>query len=91
MPTYDYFCSSCDEKIETFQKITEPALTKCPKCSKETLVRKPGGGIGLSFIGDGFYSTMHGDKKNSKESTATNDNSSGCCPCGKNKSTCDVV
>lgn len=83
MPTYDYFCSECGERLEAFQKITEPALTSCPKCHQKTLVRKPGGGIGLSFTGNGFYSTMYSDKKTPQE------NSGGCCPCGKNKS-CDI-
>lgn len=83
MPNYDYFCSDCGEQLEVFQKITEPALTTCPKCQKETLVRKPGGGIGLAFSGDGFYATMYGDKKAPQENGG-----GGCCPCGKNKGSC---
>jgi putative FmdB family regulatory protein len=81
MPTYDYFCSECKDKIEVFQKITAPVLKTCQKCNKETLTRKPGGGA-LSIKGDGFYSTMYGDKKTPTEG------SDGCCPCGKNKNSC---
>lgn len=82
MPHYDYLCSECNEQTEVFQKITEQSLTICSKCKKKTLVRKPGGGIGLAFSGDGFYSTMYGDKKTPPE------NSGECCPCGKNKTAC---
>lgn len=83
MPHYDYICSECQEQCEVFQKITEPALTTCPKCQKETLRRKPAGGIALAFSGDGFYSTMYGEKKPVQE------DSGGCCPCSKNNTACD--
>lgn len=81
MPTYDYFCTECDHKMEVFHKITDAALTTCTKCRQETLVRKPGGGIGLSFSGDGFYATMYGNPPSPK-------GEGGCCPCGKDKPSC---
>lgn len=76
MPTYEYRCESCGENLEVLQKITEDALKKCPKCGKETLKRGPGGGIGLSFTGTGFYKTDYTDAPKPK----------GCCPCGKKES-----
>lgn len=79
MPTYDYVCSACKEKTEAFQKMSDSKLTTCPKCHQETLVRKPSGGIGLSFNGDGFYSTMYGDKKSAQESCG------GGCACHPSK------
>lgn len=80
MPHYDYHCTECGHKEEIFQKISEDALTQCPKCKKNTLKRGPGGGVGLSFKGEGFYvNDYSADKKSS---------SGSCCPCGKNKKDC---
>jgi putative FmdB family regulatory protein len=43
MPYYDYVCEECTlEMIDTKQKITDPKLTKCPACGKESLKRKIG-------------------------------------------------
>ena len=55
MPTYSYLCHSCSKETELIQKITEPSITKCSSCLKETLLRRPAGGIGISFKGPGFY------------------------------------
>ena len=82
MPTYDYQCSQCGHQLEIFHKISETPSHECPKCHKETLGKKPGAGIGLSFQGDGFYQTMYG-KGDTAPRTA-----GGCCPCGKNKTDC---
>lgn len=78
MPTYDYTCKACGHKLEAFQKITDSPLTKCPSCGKDTLIRGVGGGIGLSFTGDGFYKTMYGPKNpgESKESGEAKGNAS---------------
>ncbi|CDR34508.1 FmdB family zinc ribbon protein [Criblamydia sequanensis] len=96
MPTYDYTCENCGHRLEAFQKITSDPLTTCPKCHKEALRRGPGGGIGLSFKGSGFYITDYksppkSDSKDSspkKEPQSKNDSPKGCCPCGKNKKEC---
>lgn len=84
MPTYSYYCSACDHELEAFQKITAEPLHECPKCHKESLVRRPAGGVGLSFNGDGFYKTMYGPQPSSEKSS----NGGDCCPCGKNKGPC---
>ncbi len=88
MPTYDYFCSACKHELETMQKITEAPLLTCPVCHAETLVRRPGGGIGLAFSGDGFYATMYGKNKPGSEPAPKAEG--GGCPCGKNKGACDA-
>lgn len=88
MPTYDYKCQECGHKMEAFQKITDAPLKTCPSCHKEKLVRGPGGGIGLSIHGDGFYKTMYGPKDPGGESSSSSAGG-GCCPCGKNKNSCD--
>jgi putative FmdB family regulatory protein len=85
MPTYDYRCAKCGHHLEAFHKISDPPLKLCDKCGNESLVRRPGGGIGLSFLGsgDGFYATMYGNGKQKSENAA-----SECCPCGKNQGSC---
>lgn len=40
MPTYDYECSNCGNKLEDiYQKITDNPLKKCNSCKKNTLER----------------------------------------------------
>lgn len=39
MPEYQYKCNKCEEIFETFQKITEKPLKKCPQCGKLGLCR----------------------------------------------------
>ncbi len=64
MPTYEYVCSKCNHQFEKFQRMTEKALTVCPKdrCPRKTwgkgkVIRAVGGGAGLIFKGSGFYIT----------------------------------
>jgi putative FmdB family regulatory protein len=57
MPTYDYECSACGHRFDELQSFSEPALTKCPKCKKNKLVRLFGGGGAVIFRGSGFYET----------------------------------
>jgi putative FmdB family regulatory protein len=57
MPTYEYSCENCGEKIEKFQSIKAKPIRKCPKCGKLTLKRLIGSGAGIIFKGSGFYQT----------------------------------
>lgn len=61
MPTYEYECMHCGHQFEVFQKITEAALNKCPKCS-HNLRRLIGLGSGIIFKGRGFYVTDYRKK-----------------------------
>jgi len=66
MPTYEYECSSCNNRFEEFQSITADPLSKCPKCSGP-LKRLIGAGVGIIFKGSGFYTTDY--KKTSVNSS----------------------
>ena len=57
MPTYDYICDACGEKMEIFHKITDDPIKKCPVCKKNKLVRQFGTGAAIVFKGSGFYQT----------------------------------
>ena len=69
MPTYDYKCSNCGHEFEEFQKMTDPVITICPECKKNTLQRKIGSGAGLLFKGSGFYITDYKNNSSSKKET----------------------
>ena len=56
MPTYQYRCTHCGYDFEEFQSITEPPLSKCPKCGQKPR-RLITGGAGFLLKGSGFYTT----------------------------------
>jgi putative FmdB family regulatory protein len=53
--TYDYICEDCKHEWEHEAKITDPALTMCPKCGKESAKRLISGGTGFILQGGGWY------------------------------------
>jgi putative FmdB family regulatory protein len=65
MPTYDYECKSCSQKIEIFHSINTNPLKKCPQCGQASLQRLISCGAGVIFKGSGFYQTDY--KKPEKE------------------------
>ena len=68
MPTYDYICNSCNEKISVSQNMNDKPLEKC-ECGGK-LSRLISGGSGMIFKGSGFYLTdytNYGKSENGKE------------------------
>jgi putative FmdB family regulatory protein len=57
MPTYDYKCNACGERLEIFQSMKDAPKRKCPKCGKNALERLIGTGAAVIFKGSGFYQT----------------------------------
>lgn len=55
MPTYEYLCKSCGERLEVQQSFADDALTVCPSCTGP--LRKLFGSVGITFKGSGFYRT----------------------------------
>jgi putative FmdB family regulatory protein len=55
MPTYQYACTSCGERLEAVQKFTDDPLTICPSCNGA--LRKVFSPVGVVFKGSGFYKT----------------------------------
>ena len=53
MPTYEYECQACHERVEAVQRFSEPALTTCSSCGGE--LRKVFSAVGIVFKGSGFY------------------------------------
>ena len=55
MPTYQYACTACDERLEAVQSFTDAPLTDCPACGGT--LRKVFSAVGVVFKGSGFYKT----------------------------------
>lgn len=56
MPIYEYQCESCDHEFEALQKISDPLLTDCPACEKQSL-RKKVSAAAFRLKGGGWYET----------------------------------
>jgi putative FmdB family regulatory protein len=63
MPTYEYVCKNCGERLEAVQSFHDEALTTCPRCSGD--LKKVFGSVGIVFKGSGFY------KNDSRNATAS--------------------
>jgi len=55
MPTYEYACTECGNRVEAFQRIGDEPLTVCERCGGT--LRKVFHPAGIVFKGSGFYAT----------------------------------
>jgi putative FmdB family regulatory protein len=69
MPTYEYECQACHQRVEAVQRFTDPALTVCEHCGGE--LRKVFSAVGVVFKGSGFYKTDSRSADKSSASTST--------------------
>ncbi len=87
MPTYQYRCSNCGAELEEFQKMSDPALVKCPSCGLETLARIVTGGAGVIYKGEGWYVTDYSHKSSGgREASETSSKEQSDKPSGPAKS-----
>jgi putative FmdB family regulatory protein len=56
MPIYEYRCDSCGFQKEHLQKMSDPQLTSCPACGKESY-GKLLSAAGFQLKGSGWYAT----------------------------------
>ena len=68
MPTYQYACTVCAERLEVVQRFSDDPLTECPACGGA--LRKVFSAVGVVFKGSGFY-------KNDSRKPAPSTSSSG--------------
>lgn len=66
MPTYQYACTECGERLEVVQAFTDAPKTECPACAGR--LRKVFSAVGVVFKGSGFYQT---DSRASAKSSAS--------------------
>jgi putative FmdB family regulatory protein len=71
LPTYEYACKDCGERLEVHQSFSDTPLTECPACHGS--LRKVFGNIAITFKGSGFYKT---DSRNSGKNGASKSSSS---------------
>ena len=67
MPTYQYSCTECGERIEAVQKFTDEPLQVCSACGGK--LRKVFSPVGIVFKGSGFY---RNDSRSSSKDKALN-------------------
>jgi putative FmdB family regulatory protein len=72
MPTYGYRCKSCGHEFEILQRMSDPPLKTCPKCSGE--LGKMMYAAGVIFKGSGYYRT---DYKSAATKSAEKADSNG--------------
>jgi putative FmdB family regulatory protein len=65
MPTYEYACTECGNRVEVFQRLDEEPMTVCERCGGT--LRKVFHPAGIVFKGSGFYATDSRTKSKSKD------------------------
>lgn len=73
MPTYEYLCRSCGERLEVVQSFSDDALTVCEACGGE--LRKVFSAAGLIFKGSGWHVKDYAS--NAKSATGSSSSGSG--------------
>lgn len=68
MPTYEYKCTTCDERFEIEQSIKDATLKTLPGDDHKHQLKKIFSPVGIAFKGEGFY---RNDARGKKSSTAT--------------------
>jgi putative FmdB family regulatory protein len=74
VPTYEYACAECGERLEAVQKFSDDPLTECPACQGR--LRKVFSPVGIVFKGSGFYRTDSRSSSSVNGSTANGSSSS---------------
>ena len=84
MPIYEYRCDACGFQKEHLQKMSEPQLTTCPECGKESY-NKLLSAAGFQLKGSGWYATdFKGSSKPAPKADSTPPCQGGagaCTPC----------
>lgn len=85
MPIYGYRCEACGFEKDHIQKISDPILTTCPECGKETY-KKQLSAAGFQLKGSGWYATdfkgkSSGETSSKTESTPATGGCAGGCAC----------
>jgi putative FmdB family regulatory protein len=69
MPFYEYQCASCGHSLEAMQKVSDPALKKCPHCGKPQLQKLMSAPV-FRLKGGGWYETDFKSEQDGKRNLA---------------------
>jgi putative FmdB family regulatory protein len=69
MPFYEYQCANCGHSLEAMQKVSDPALKKCPSCGKSQLQKLMSAPV-FRLKGGGWYETDFKSDQDSKRNLA---------------------
>jgi putative FmdB family regulatory protein len=72
VPTYQYACTDCAERLEVVQKFSDDPLTVCAACGGR--LRKVFSPVGIVFKGSGFYHTDSRADRKAPEPAAASPN-----------------
>jgi putative FmdB family regulatory protein len=78
MPIYEYRCAACGFQKEYLQKVSDPQLTQCPDCGKDSF-KKMLTAAGFQLKGSGWYATdfKNGGSKSGDSKSDSKDGGSG--------------
>jgi len=76
MPIYAYRCESCGFAQDMLRKMSDPPLSICPECGKDTF-RKQVTAAGFQLKGSGWYVTDFRNNGNAPAKGAKKDGESG--------------
>lgn len=65
MPIYEYRCSSCSERFEALQRVSDAPLDTCRLCGGP--VRRMISAPAIQFVGSGWYVTDYARREKGKE------------------------
>lgn len=74
MPIYEYRCEHCGD-FEEMQRITDPPLTKCPRCRRK--VRRLISNTSFQLKGSGWYVTDYARAGSNNRSDKKSEKSEG--------------
>lgn len=63
MPTYDYKCAFCGHQEEISHKMSDPVVTTCSRCKRDTMAKMISQGYAMKFMGSGFYCNDYAKEK----------------------------
>jgi putative FmdB family regulatory protein len=75
VPTYQYACTDCAERLEVVQSFTDGPLSACSSCGGR--LRKVFSPVGIVFKGSGFYRTDSRKSQNGAGTSRAAANGSG--------------
>jgi len=74
VPTYQYACTDCGDRVEVVQKFSDEPLSVCASCGSR--LRKVFSPVGIVFKGSGFYRTdSRAGQKTPEPATASSNGS----------------